>query len=335
MLHISLNLLMKSLFILISTSVSACILTSRIIKIMKQRQIVGVDVHKLEKPIIPERGGIAIFGGLSIGVLLCIFLFSGYWIELVTYWMVIIIATIIGWIDDSRRLGAITKPFILIFASFPIIIAGTYTGRPYLPIIGRTRLTVIYLILILLIISISSNTVNQFDVLNGVMPETSIIILIGAIVASIILNAEVGWILIFPILGAIVGYYPFNKYPAKVFSGDTGSLCVGAAIGAIAIIGRLEIVILTALMPHITNSFAILSSMRRLKERHEMLRPTKVLEDGRLAATTTREAPITLTRLVLARGPLSEYQIIRVIFLLVAFSTCLAIFATLLIPTGY
>jgi len=302
---------------------------------MKSKNIVGVDVHKLDKPTIPERGGIVIFGGFTLGIILCIMLFSEFWKELVVYLVVVTIATIIGMVDDIKQLGPIMKPFILIFAAIPILIVGTFSGRLYLPIIGRTRLTIIYLVLFPLIISVSANTVNQLDVLNGVMPGTSIIILAGAIVASISLNAELAWIMIFPILGALVGYFPYNKYRAKVFSGDTGSLCVGGALGAIAVMGRLEIVILTALMPHVLNSFAILSSIRRLKERREMARPIKLLEDGRLAATTKPDAPITLTRLILARGPLSEPQIIKGIFSLVAFSTGLAILAALLTPGGY
>jgi UDP-N-acetylglucosamine--dolichyl-phosphate N-acetylglucosaminephosphotransferase len=129
------------------------------------------------------------------------------------------------------------------------------------------------------------------------------------------------------LLGPLLAFFYFNKFPSKVFSGDVGSLSIGAALGAIAIIGRLEVVAVVALMPQIMNAFYGLSSMGRLYERREVSRPVAILEDGRITATKDPKAPITLARMVLARGPLREDEAARIFFILAAISGVLA-FAT-------
>ncbi len=59
---------------------------------------------------------------------------------------------------------------------------------------------------------------------------------------------------------------------------------------ALAILGRMEVVVVVALMPQIMNAFYGLSSVGRLYERREIRqRPTKLLDDGRLAATVGEE----------------------------------------------
>lgn len=46
------------------------------------------------------------------------------------------------------------------------------------------------------------------------------------------------------VVGAVLGFLVFNAHPAKVFMGDTGSLALGGAIATIAILTKLEILLL-------------------------------------------------------------------------------------------
>ena len=46
------------------------------------------------------------------------------------------------------------------------------------------------------------------------------------------------------VVGAVLGFLVFNAHPAKVFMGDTGSLALGGAIAAIAILTKIEIILL-------------------------------------------------------------------------------------------
>jgi len=108
-------------------------------------------------------------------------------------------------------------------------------------------------------------------------------------------------------------------------------LSVGAALGALTIMGRIEVPMVIAMIPHITNAFYFLSSIGGLRERREISeRPTRVLRDGRIESTKDDKAPITLTRLILAEGPLRENEIVNIMVVMTVVSSILGL-ATLLL----
>ncbi|HID16699.1 TPA: hypothetical protein EYP26_00220, partial [Candidatus Bathyarchaeota archaeon] len=210
-------------------------------------------------------------------------------------------------------------------ASLPIVFLGAYDPRPALPFIGRVRLTIAYPLLIPFGIAVPANAVNMMDVLNGATPGTCAIVSLAALASLLLLGRVDEASLPAILLGALLAFYAYNKFPAKVFSGDVGSLSVGAALGAIAILGGIEVVMVVAMMPHIMNAFYGLSSIGRLYERREIqARPIRMLEDGRLAVNLAKGAPITLTRIILAQGPLTEKGVLNVMLALTAFSSALA-----------
>ena len=106
---------------------------------------------------------------------------------------------------------------------------------------------------------------------------------------------------------------------------------MGAMYGAIAIVGGVEIIAAVALLPAIINSFLFLSSVRRIVEHRQIQgKPVEHTEDFRLKATNEKKAPVTLVRLILAGGPMSEKQVGHVIFKLTLFSGILAVITSLL-----
>jgi UDP-N-acetylglucosamine--dolichyl-phosphate N-acetylglucosaminephosphotransferase len=237
-----------------------------------------------------------------------------------------LIAGSIGIVDDRHPLGPKTKPLLTAIACVPILLLGTYVPYPNLPLIGEARLTIVYPLLIPLAIAVTSNAVNMMDVMNGAMPGT--VAIIATMLTGILIVAGEWKIapLSAGLVAAMLALFYFNRFPAKVFSGDTGSLAVGAALGALAILGRMEMVVVIALMPQIMNAFYGLSSVGRLYERREIRqRPTKLLNDGRLAATAEKNAPITLARLILAAGPSTERNLVRGMMLLTVLSSILAL----------
>jgi UDP-N-acetylglucosamine--dolichyl-phosphate N-acetylglucosaminephosphotransferase len=86
-----------------------------------------------------------------------------------------------------------------------------------------------------------------------------------------------------------------------------------------------------ALLPAVINSFLFLASMKRIIEHRQIKgKPVDHTEDFKLKATNDKTAPITLVRLILATGPLSEKQIGFQIFKLAIFSGILAIVSAIL-----
>lgn len=106
----------------------------------------------------------------------------------------------------------------------------------------------LYGVFILLVLLASSNAVNITDGLDGLAGGLSVIVYIS----FGLITWNTGWLdgyeeialFQFTLVGSLLGFLVFNVHPAKVFMGDTGSLCLGATIGAIAILTRHEILLI-------------------------------------------------------------------------------------------
>lgn len=298
---------------------------------MKELGIIGVDAHKNNSPMVPEMGGIGVLIALSASISIAYLLFPEKLLVLASFLMTTLIAGLVGALDDLKTLSPRVKPFLTLFAALPILVLGTYDPHMVLPMIGRTRLTIIYPLVIPIAIAVTSNAVNMMDPFNGVMSGTCSIITVVLLISAALLGSSNAIIMSSVLLGPLLAFYYFNKYPARTFSGDVGSLSIGAALGALAIIGSVEIVAVVAFMPQIMNAFYGLSTIGRLYERREVSRPVHLLKDGRLMASNDEKAPITLARMILARGPLTEREAAHLFLVLSAISGILAFFTTYLL----
>ena len=105
-----------------------------------------------------------------------------------------------------------------------------------------------YGLFILFVLLASSNAVNLTDGLDGLAGGLSVI----AFLTFGIISINTGWldgyeelsIFAFLLVGSLLGFLVFNVSPAKVFMGDTGSLALGATLGAYAILTRHEILLI-------------------------------------------------------------------------------------------
>src|SRR5690625_1252467 len=101
-----------------------------------------------------------------------------------------------------------------------------------------------YLVLIIFMLVGSSNAVNLTDGLDGLLAGTAVIAF-GAFAILAWSTESHDGITIFSlaVVGALLGFLVFNAHPAKVFMGDTGSLALGGALAAVAILTKLEIIL--------------------------------------------------------------------------------------------
>jgi UDP-N-acetylglucosamine--dolichyl-phosphate N-acetylglucosaminephosphotransferase len=307
--------------------------TPILIKLLKKLGALVQDYHKPGKPLVPKPGGPSIIISLILGELV-LYSLTGNLAALVLI-AVTIIAGTVGIIDDVFTLGGILKPALIITAALPILLIGTYNFHPEFPFFGGVRLSIVYPLLIILAIPVTANTINTIDVLNGSVSGFIAIVSVPVIFSLLLKNDFSSMLATLPLLAVSIGFFIFHKYPSKIFPGDSGSLSLGAFYGAIVIIGGVELVGIIALLPAILNSFFFLSSVRRLAEHREIKdRPVKILSDGRLAASRSGSAPITLVRMILAKGPLSENEVVLNIYLVTIFSASLAII-TAILTWGY
>jgi UDP-N-acetylglucosamine--dolichyl-phosphate N-acetylglucosaminephosphotransferase len=301
---------------------------------MKSRGIVGVDVHKLDKPEIPEMVGISILIGLSTSLA---FLSMAIPESSNTYLAVllsIVVAAFVGFLDDLKDLSPISKMLLALLSGFPMIILKTYNPRPIIPFIGRVRLTIVYPLAIPIALSVTTNTMNMSDPVNGVMSGSASIILMVLTVAYLLTGNYIASLTGLALIGATLAFYLYNRFPAKVFSGNVGSFAVGAAIGSLVVTGGLEIVAVIAMLPQILNSYMILSTGGFKGKKDITVRPTRLLEDGLIEAVEDQRAPLTLVRMILAGSAKTEREIAREFLALTAFSSILALITLLIMPLG-
>jgi len=123
---------------------------------------------------------------------------------------------------------------------------------------GRLCKWAIYLIMIVIVITACSNSVNLTDGMDGLAAGTSAIsgaaLLIFAYLSGNVLYSGYLGIMYIPgagevsvfisaLIGALIGFLWYNTYPAQVFMGDTGSLAIGGIIGVSAVLIRKELLL--------------------------------------------------------------------------------------------
>lgn len=292
------------------------------IRSLKSKGQVVKDFHKPGKPDVPRPAGpILLLGIVSAEIILYILTLNNAVLAIL---LTTVIGFIVGIVDDRKIMPGWFKPLALVAAAIPIILLGAH-GNYLNLIFGSAFIPILYIPLILILIPIVGNTINSIDVLNGVA-SSSVIIALIPILASVLLfgNAYV-FLAGLPLLAGTLAFYKYHRYPSRIFPGDSGTLLMGTMLGAISIAGNSEIIAVIALLPAVMNSFLFLSSMKKIVEHREVkARPTILSDDFKLMASKDRRAPVTLLRLILSDGPLTEEEIIKQITKLAIFSSALA-----------
>ena len=313
--------------ILITAAISflvTLVSTRYLIIILRRNGSMVLDYFKEGKPEIPRPGGPAIIAGIAIALLILFILTSNF--KILALLLSSIIAFVIGYIDDKKVMSGYYKPLGLLAAALPIILLNAYDFNLEFPLVGSVRIPILYIPLIFVIVSIFGNTINSIDVFNGIASAFVAIATIPLLLALLLANNYELLAAAITIFCSSLAFFIYHKYPSKIFPGDSGVITLGVAYATIAIIAELEIIAVIALLPAIINSFFFISTVKRIVEHRELKsKPTILLDDYRIAATKDLNAPITLVRLLVAKKPLYEYQIIRRILLLAVFSSMLAI----------
>ena len=322
---------------IISSSIAFIVvisLTPPLIKFLEKHNFTVKDVNKKKTVMVARPGGISIILGIVISeLILYAFLQLN---EILALLFTTSAAFLIGYVDDRKVMGGWFKPVTLAIAALPIIFLGAYDSDLAFPLFGDVQIPLLYLGLIVFMIPITGNTINSIDVLNGVASGFMVIASFSLSICLFILqNYEIA-VVSLPLGFVSLAFYKYHKIPSKIFPGDSGALTFGAMYGVIAIIGGVEILAAVALLPAVINSFLFLSSVKRVVEHRQIKgRPVEHTNDFKLKSTNDKSAPVTLVRLILAGGPLTEKQVGFSIFKLAIFSGTLAIITAFMMRISF
>ena len=309
-------------------------MTPPLIKFLEKRNLAVKDMNKKEDVMVARPGGPSIIAGLIISeIILYAFLQMN---EIIAIVITTTAAFVIGYVDDRKVMGGWFKPVALAIAAIPIIVFTAYDSDLAFPIFGTVQIPVLYIALIIFMIPITGNTINSIDVLNGVASGFMMIASFSLSICLFIVQHYEIAIVSLPLGFVSLAFYKYHKIPSRIFPGDSGALTLGAMYGAIAIVGGVEIIAAVALLPAVINSFLFLSSVKKIVEHRQVKgKPVEHTDDFQLKATADKTAPVTLVRLILASGPLSEKQVGYVIFKLAVFSGILAMITAFLMEIHF
>ena len=238
----------------------------------------GPQSH-MHKKGTPTMGGISFIISIIISLVIAMFLDS----ENMKYYFLFIYTTIsfsiIGYIDDmlivvkKKNDGLAPRKKLMLQILFSIIfyvlVTFIYKDINYIHIpVFDYKLNISYLYLIFVVFWQTgfSNAVNLTDGLDGL--ATSVTIITTSTFALLAYKENNFPVLVFclTIVGALIGFLLFNRNPAKIFMGDTGSLALGGILAAISVILHKEIVFLFIGLVYILETLSVIIQVAYFKK---------------------------------------------------------------------
>lgn len=214
----------------------------RYIPLAINRGYTGKDVHKINKPDVPEMGGFGVIFGFLFGVAFAFPFFAEFHYSLLAAILTVLVAAFVGLFDDLFNLKPINKVILLFISAIPLVITRLGDTSITIPGLGHLNLGIFYTIIFVpLFVNVFANMTNFLAGYNGLESGLGIITIVYFILAAILSKNTFILILLVPFLFALIAFYLFNRYPSKVFPGDITTLSIGAIIASAAIIGKVEL----------------------------------------------------------------------------------------------
>ena len=195
------------------------------------------DNRRMHKKPVPRLGGLAIFLGFIVSLLL----FVPVDRQLQGILLGAVVIVVLGVVDDITPLRASFKFVVQIIAALIAVFHGVvvsvlsnpnvFSDNPYWSL-GWLSIP----ITVLWIVGIT-NSVNLIDGLDGLANGVSTISALTMLVIALLVSEAQVALVMAALVGACVGFMPFNRNPAQMFMGDTGSTFLGYILATISIQG--------------------------------------------------------------------------------------------------
>ena len=236
-------------------------MTPWFIRYLRKIDLVVKDMNKKDKPLIPLSGGLTVMCGIVTGLMFYIFFQTFFqqssfntnhesFVFIFAALTSIMTITFVGFIDDliikkskssSIGLNQWQKPLLTVIAAIPLMVVNAgYTSMAF-PVLGGINFGVLYpLLLIPIGVVGAANMVNLLAGFNGSEAGMGIIYMGMLGLYAYVNKSYIGSLLALITFAALLAFYYFNKYPAKIFPGDSLTYLLGAVLACIAILGNLE-----------------------------------------------------------------------------------------------
>lgn len=245
------------------------------------------DDRRVHKAPTPRVGGIAMVAGVMLSVLL--FYILSFFIDinidnrLIGYVLGAAVIFIMGFVDDLKSLKPLYKFLLQLIAGMIIYVFGISIVGVKIPFIYPQMIDFgiwAFPITLMWVLGIT-NAVNLIDGLDGLAAGISSIASVSLLIIFAIVGAPAEALIItIALVGATVGFLPYNFNPAKTFMGDTGSNFLGYTLATVSIMGMAKgYTILAIVAPLIVCGVPVFDMLfaivRRLAKHQKLTAPDK------------------------------------------------------------
>jgi phospho-N-acetylmuramoyl-pentapeptide-transferase len=242
------------LTVIVAFAISA-VICPFFIRMRRRRQFgqqIRVDgpARHLKKAGTPTAGGVVFLIAAGSALLIAANFNPSLWIA----FLLTLGSALIGWLDDYAKmahghsLGLKARDKIagqaLLTAVFTglLYLSGNYSSVVELPFTGVTlNLGWFYPLFIFMIILSTTNAVNLTDGIDGLAAGTAIIALLAFLYIALESGRPDMALFCGALVGGCFGFLIYNLHPARIFMGDVGSLGLGGALAAAAILTKAEL----------------------------------------------------------------------------------------------
>lgn len=268
--------------------VLGALLTKMLIPFLEKKQFrqfvrdEGPQSH-LKKTGTPSMGGIAIITATCVCALVVALIAGRLTVQLMAVLIAMILFGTIGFIDDYEKavkknnLGLSPKQKIIMqlsyslaFGIFAIFFAGSGVMEGsviWIPVVNvNIDLGIFYIPFVIFVMIAFSNAVNLTDGLDGLASGVTALVSFFMVVAAISFGYADQPIIFGAVAGACLGFLLFNKNPAKIFMGDTGSMALGGVLSAGAIIMKLEFLLAIAGLVYVIEALSVVMQVTYFKK---------------------------------------------------------------------
>lgn len=213
------------------------------------------NARRINKVPMPTAGGLSIFVTFTISVLgLFHYVIPADYILPILWGGLVIVIT--GVLDDRFELSPKQKSLGILLAALIIyfFVPEARMESLTIPLIGQIHLGWLHFPFTLLWIYALTNAVNLIDGLDGLAAGVSLIGLITiGIIGYFFLHESTIYVslVIFCLVACIIGFLPYNFYPAKIYLGDTGALFLGFMIAVLSLQGLKNATFISLVTPFI------------------------------------------------------------------------------------
>ena len=265
--------------LVIAFAVSALVV-GRLIPFLKKKQFKqyvreeGPQSH-LKKTGTPSMGGIGIISGAITAALIMGLVTGTLSLNTLMPMAAMLLYALIGFIDDYEKaikknnLGLNAKQKLVMQFGFSLAVAlyayffsggaGVSSSSIWIPLFNvYLELGILYIPFVVFVMIAFSNAVNLTDGLDGLASGITALVAFFMVTAGLAFGFT-GEVLFFGgIAGGCLGFLLYNRNPAKIFMGDTGSMALGGAMAAGGIMMKLEFILAIAGLIYVMEALSVI-----------------------------------------------------------------------------